>query len=64
MQIFKMNKALFIFFTVFYFLSSGIQFMVTDQGHKPSIGSKAFKRIKQLAGNLEGEGDFSKGLKK
>jgi hypothetical protein len=64
MQVFKMNKTLFIFLTVFYFLSSGIPFVVTDQGHKPSIGSKAFKRMKQLAGNLEGEGNFGKGIEK
>ena len=31
---------------------------------KPSIGSIAFKRMKQLAGNLEGEGDFGKGIEK
>jgi hypothetical protein len=40
MQVFKKNKTLFIFFTVFCFLSSGVSFVVTDQRHKPSIGSK------------------------
>ena len=38
--------------------------MFTDQGHKPSVGSKAFERMKQLAGNWEGEGDFGKGIEK
>ena len=38
--------------------------MVTYQGHKPSVCSKPFERMKQLAGNWEGEGDFGKGIEK
>jgi hypothetical protein len=40
-----MNKTLiYIFYSVF--LSSGVSFVVKDQGHKPSVGSKAFERMK------------------
>jgi len=49
MGIFKMNQALFIFFTLFCFLSSGVYLVVADQGNKAYAGSKAFGRIKQLA---------------
>lgn len=59
-----MDKALFIFFTVFCFLSSGVSFANADQGHQPYVGSKALERMKQLAGNWEGEGDFGKGIEK
>ena len=38
--------------------------MVADQGHKSYVRSKAFERMKQLAGNWEGEGDYSKGIEK
>ena len=36
--------------------------MVADEGHKPYVGSKALKRMKQLAGNWEG--DFGKSIEK
>ena len=38
--------------------------MVAGQGHKSYVHSKAFERMKQLAGNWEGEGDFGKGIEK
>jgi hypothetical protein len=49
---------------MFCFLSSGVAFMVAGQGHKSYVHSKAFERMKQLAGNWEGERDFSKGIQK
>ena len=49
MEVFKMNKTLFIFFTLFCFLSSGVYIVVADQGNKTYAGSKALERIKQLA---------------
>ena len=64
LEIFKMNKALFIFFTLFCFLSGGASSAIADEGHKPYVGSKALERMKQLAGNWEGEGDFGKGIEK
>jgi hypothetical protein len=51
MEVFKMNRILFIFFTIVLFLSSGVSFVVADQGNKTYVGSKALERIKQLAGN-------------
>jgi hypothetical protein len=57
-----MNKALFIFFTIF--LLSGVSFVVADQGHKTYFVYEALERMKQLAQNWEGEGDFGKGIGK
>ena len=59
-----MNKTLFIFFTMFCFLSGGASSSIADEGHKLYVGSKALERMKQLAGNWEGEGDFGKGIEK
>ena len=47
-----------------YFLSSGVLFIIAGQGHKPCVGSKALERMKQLAGNWEGEWDFGQGIEK
>jgi hypothetical protein len=43
MEVFKMNKTLFIFFTMFCFLSNGVSFVVADQGHKSYVRSKALE---------------------
>ena len=51
LEIFKMNKTLFIFFTMFCFLSGGASPAIADEGHKPYVGSKALEPMKQLAGN-------------
>jgi hypothetical protein len=49
-KVFKINKTLiYIFHCIF--LSSGVLFVFAGQGHKLSVGSKAFERMKQLAGN-------------
>ena len=57
-----MNKALFILFTMFCFLSGGASSAIADEGHKPYVGSQALERKKQLAKNWEG--DFGKGIEK
>ena len=59
-----MNKTLFIFLNMFCFLSGGASSAIAGEGHKPYVGSKALERMKQLAGNWEGEGDFGKGIEK
>jgi hypothetical protein len=43
MGVFKINETLFIFFTLFCFLSSGVYFVVADQGNKTYEGSKALE---------------------
>ena len=62
MQVFKMNKTLiYIFHCVFFIKRSFI--CGCRPRHKPSVGSKAFERMKQLAGNWEGR-NFGKGIEK
>ena len=54
-----MKKTLFI--AMFYFLFGATFSAVADQGNKPYVGSKAFERMKQLAGNWEATMDMGKG---
>ena len=57
-----MNKTLFIFFTMFFFLSGGASPAIADEGYKPYVGLKALEHMKKLAGNWEEEGDFGKSI--
>ena len=51
---FKMKKTLFIFLAILCFLFVATFSAVAEEGHKkPYVGSKAFERMKQLAGNWE-----------
>ena len=51
---FKMKKTLFIFLDILCFLFVATFSAVAEEGHKkPYVGSKAFERMKQLAGNWE-----------
>lgn len=49
-----MNKTLFVFAALFCILFGVTSLSFADAGHKPYVGSKAFERMKQLAGNWEG----------
>jgi hypothetical protein len=53
-----MNKILFIFVALLCSLFTTTA--VADQGHKPYVGSKAFERMKQLAGSWEGSMNMGK----
>ena len=59
-----MNKTLFIFLLCFVSYSGGSSPAITDEGHKPYVGSKALERMKQLAGNWEGREILEKALNK
>lgn len=59
-----MKKNLCIFFALFFFLIGGTFSSFADEGHKPYSGSKAFERMKRLAGNWEGSADFGQGPQK
>ena len=49
-----MNKTLFTLVVMLCFLSAATFSSAGPEGHKPYVGSKAFERMKQLAGNWEG----------
>ncbi len=59
-----MNKFLWVFFALLLFLVGGTFSASADEGHKPYSGSKAFERMKRLAGNWEGSADFGQGMQK
>jgi len=48
-----MNKTLIIVVATFCFLFGATFSAIADQGLKPYVGSKAFERMKQLAGDWE-----------
>lgn len=61
MEKFTVNKTLFILIGMFCFLFATTSPLFADGGHKNYVGSKAFERMKKLAGNWEGSTDFGQG---
>ncbi len=59
-----MSKILWVSITLLSFLTGGALSAFADQGHKPYVGSSALERMKRLAGNWEGTGDFGQGSQK
>ncbi|MBC8283172.1 MAG: hypothetical protein H8E32_05105 [Nitrospinae bacterium] len=57
-----MNKKILAFFVSFLILTGGASYCFADAGHKPYSGSKAFERMKRLAGNWEGSANFGQGI--
>ncbi len=57
-----MNKIVFL--VSFFMLTGSAISSFADEGHKPYVGSKAFERMKQLAGDWEGSADFGQGMQK